>query len=209
MDVRTDNDTPDPRSMLQLAADQTQHTAHELHPRTDLMYLAWGLAWLLGFGAFALAAQSDPVITDTAAGVCLGALCIAAAVVTVWTVRRAADGVGGTSSRVGLLYGLAWLVGFACMGAIMAGFSKGDFSADSQDLLGVVLPCLLVSLLYMAGSAVWQDTTQFVVGAWLAVTGAAAAWAGLPSAYLIAAVGGGGGLLVGGLVVRRLESAGG
>ena len=200
-----DLETPDPRSMLAVADEQARHARTELHPRTELMYLAWGVAWLAGFGAFAAAERTDPMVSRSIAGLTLGVLCAAAATVTILVVRRAAAGVQGTSSRLGILYGGSWLLGFGAMAAIMGGLDHSGLPERALDLLSVVLPCLIVGLLYMGGGAIWQQPTQFALGGWLAVTGAAVAWAGLPEAYLVAALAGGGGLLVGALVEMLQE----
>ncbi len=200
-------DDVDPREMLALLEAEQARTQEALDPDPRLIFAVWGIAWLLGFTVFWMAASATSPIEVPMAGAALfffGCMAVAVAVTTTHIGRRVV-GVRGGSSTVGAMYGWSWFLAFATLTAIMQGAFRNGLSDDTTGLLWSVLSGLVVGVLYLAGGALWQDWSQFGLGAWILISSAVGALAGYPAVYLVMAVGGGGGFLLAALyfVVRR------
>lgn len=177
-----------------LATIKTQRQA--VLVRSDLILIAWGLAWVVGYTGLALG--GSPFI--------LAAGLAAAIVVTAVVVSRGSRGVRGTTSRIGTVYGLTWIAAMGLTAVLLSriGIVLADLPFEEANelmsLLGSGIPCLVVGTIYMAGAMLWEETSMAWLGGWILVVTAAATIAGLPAAWWIMAILGGGGLLVMGLV---------
>lgn len=110
----------------------------------------------------------------------------------------------GLSATSGTMYGWAWFIGFACLYAINAGLGRAGASDAVIGLFASAGPVLVVSIMYLAGGALWRNPTMFVVGGWLALVNAVAVLVGVESFGLLMALAGGGGFLAAALhEVRR------
>lgn len=157
---------------------------------------SWGAAYLLGFGAVYLASSTSAGRGAQAAAAGLAvALFVGAAVTTVGLGRRAVSGIRGPSREVDVLYGSAWLLGFAAAGAINVGMSRLGLSADAVTLLSTADNVLVVGVLYLASGALLRDRLQYGLGLWMLVTAAVSVPAGAPANFAVLALAGGGGLL--------------
>lgn len=89
-------------------------TTHDLHAPSAMnnrgVYTAWGLAWLLGHGSYAISSGSDPLLAlpATVPIATLAVSMLAAFTVTMVTTARAARGVTGPAALPGKLLGTAW-----------------------------------------------------------------------------------------------------
>lgn len=92
--------------------------------------------------------------------------------------------------------GISWCVAFTAFGMLLSGIHSAGASDDVVALLSPVLACTIVGIMYMAGGAMWDDATQFVLGAWIALAAGVAALVGRPGHLLVMSVLGGGGFLV-------------
>jgi hypothetical protein len=155
--------------------------------------------WLVGYGAIWLTARDGSPPSVLAAAVAIGGG-VVAVVVTVLHVLHRTRGIVGTSARQGAMYGWAWPVGFLAQSLIVGGLGQAGASDEVLALAANAIAALVVGLLYVAGGLLWCTTSMYVIGCWMALTGAAAAVAGLPGAYLVMALAGGGGMLAGALV---------
>lgn len=176
-----------------------------LSPNSRLLYGVWGVAWLAGYLLLWVTATAAPTGTDAtgrpadwAFGV-FGGLIATAVVVTIIHVVLRSRGLRGVSATTGTMYGWSWMVAFTAMGVILGGLSSAGLGHDEMALVSNALPSLIVGVLYMAGAATYREWPWFVLGAWIALVGAVATLAGMPTGYLVMAVAGGGGMLVGAL----------
>jgi hypothetical protein len=189
--------TSDPAVMLGLLERERSRTADALGPDPRLVYGSWGAAWLVGFLLLWSAARGGPLDLGLGqAGVLFGACLLGALLATVVHIGRRTAGVRGVSSRVGAMYGWAWLLAFACLTAVMTGAYRGGTPDETIGLLWSALSGLVVGTLYLAGGALWQDRVQYGLGLWILVASAAGSLAGYPGVYLTMAVCGGGGFLL-------------
>ncbi|WP_460436331.1 hypothetical protein [Angustibacter speluncae] len=196
-DGRTDDDGLTPAESLALVQQQTAHVRKGTDVRVELLYGAWGLAWLIGFAAM-WAARSDssplrpPVLV---AGLVLAAVMVAAVVVTVGHTARQTRGVLSSDALRGALYGWTWPVSFAGLTAVLVTLARRGADPALLEVLWPAGSCLLVAALYMMGSAVWRDPHMFALGAWFAVCVVAGVLVGVPGMFAVMSLAGGGGFL--------------
>jgi hypothetical protein len=201
----TDDDLPlaDPAESLRLIEHEQANLVRALTPDPRLMFWPWGLAWLLGFGAFFLRyGPGGRVLVDLPDWlplVVLSAAMIAAGIVTAVAGGRSSRQTSGPSSRQGAMYGVAWSVAFAGMTTVFSQVSDVLTDAQLSLLWGGGLVAL-TGALHMAGGAIWNDRNLFILGAWTSVINVVGVVAGAGWHSLIVAVAGGGGMLVAGLI---------
>ena len=195
---RTDDAAPDLAEALAIIAAQRSR-ADDTRPSGTLLFGIWGVAWLVGYGALWLTAFDSGTPSVLAAAIAIGGGIAAVAVTIVHTTHRT-RGIAGASARQGLLYGLAWPIGFVAQTMIVAGLGQAGAANEVTALAANAIAALVVGLLYIAGGMMLDLTSMYVIGGWMALTGAAAALAGVPGSYLVMALAGGGGMLVGALV---------
>ncbi|MFD6393657.1 ABC transporter permease [Nocardia sp. NPDC055029] len=161
-------------------------------------YLSFGMAWLLGHGAYALSHGDDPVLRLPAAvpSVLLIAGLAIAMVVTSIVTMKAQRGVTGKDAVVGNLLAVSWLIGFGALFFVITALSSALAQDDLKMLLWPTGSGLIVGLLYLAGGAAYRDVLQYALGAWLALTSSAALFLDGASPYWVLAIAGGGSYLV-------------
>ncbi|MGY4644092.1 hypothetical protein [Cellulomonas sp. URHB0016] len=199
MDEQTDPAPASAAEALSIISAQ-QRVARQTAPSSAVLFAVWGAAWLVGYGGLWLSADRGAGSPSVAAAVLAAALGVAAVVVTIVHVTRRSRGITGESARQGVLYGWAWPIGFLAMTWIVGALGKAGASDEVIGLAANATAALVVGLLYLAGGAMWRATGMYVLGAWIALVGAASAFAGLPGSYLWLSLAGGGGMLTAGLV---------
>ncbi|WP_298459028.1 hypothetical protein [uncultured Cellulomonas sp.] len=207
-----DDDAPsDPAATAALIVQQRARLAAATDVDGRVLFGAWGLAWLLGFGLLYLTAGDDPLVvtSPTVAGVVFAGLLMTALVVTAVHVARRTAGLHGTSSVQGAMYGWTWTLGFVAIFALGGALARAGADPEVLGTVMTIAPPVLVGVLYMAGAALWRDRTQFVLGAWILVATVIASFAGRPLMLAVMAVAGGGGMLVGAVAeeLRRRRGA--
>jgi hypothetical protein len=198
---------------LRLIREQQDRARRATEPDSRLLFLAWGVAWLVGY--LCLWASAVRVVDGTAtvrlttrAGQVVGAqpepwafwvffslIAAAVAFTIVHSVTRTA-GTRGVSARTGAMYGWSWMLGFVCYGFVLGGLARAGASEEVMSLASNAFACVVVGLLYLGGAAAFGDRGLFVLGVWILLTAAVATFAGLPLTYLVMALAGGGGFLV-------------
>ncbi|OLT54540.1 hypothetical protein [Cellulosimicrobium sp. CUA-896] len=192
------HDAPlDPAESLRLIRAQQERARSATEPDGRLLYLAWGVAWLVGYLSLWTSARqgADGQPASWAFAVFGGAIVSAVAFTIVHSVSRTA-GTRGVSARTGMLYGWSWMLGFVALAAVLGGLARAGASEEVMSLASNALACVVVGLLYLGGAAAFQDTRLFVLGVWILLVAAVATFAGLPLTYLVMALLGGGGFLV-------------
>jgi hypothetical protein len=212
--VDIDDDTEpglSPSESLALVAAQQAHVRSRTDVHVELVYGAWGLAWLLGFAALWSAGSSAaPVRLPTpVAGTVLGVLMLGALAVTLVHTHRQVRGVRSDDDLRGALYGWTWFLAFSALTAVMVTLGRRGVDPALLDLLWPALSGLMVAVLYMMGAAVWRDPHMFALGAWFAVCVVAGVVAGTPGMFAVMSLAGGGGFLLAAVyfALRRRRSA--
>jgi len=191
-------DTPlDPAASAALIAEQRAKVEAAVEVDGRILFVAWGVAWLLGFGLL-WAVDVDPPLVDIPRGMGLTvffALLVAAMAVTAVHLARKARGVRGTSALQGAMYGWSWFLAFAGVGALGYALHRDGASEQVSGMVMMTVSTLVVGSLYMADGAIWGERAQFTLGAWILVATIIAVVAGAPNMLLVMSLAGGGGML--------------
>jgi hypothetical protein len=184
------------RERLALIAEQRRTMARGLGANQVPVLVAWGVAWLAGFGAIYLTSGRLQVMPDWAAGVILGVgFAIALTLSAVLPIRRR-RGLTGPTRQVSVLYGWSWALGLAGLFAVNLGLDHHGLPLSVRPLVWSGSALLVVGLLYLASGLIWSDRVQYGLGAWTLITGAGSVAAGTPANFAVLSLAGGGGFLL-------------
>jgi hypothetical protein len=180
-----------------VVADARRHARHELVISAPAVFLAWGLVWLVGYGAMWLSVRGQhpyrgPSGVSIAVVLALAALAAGAVLVVA---RRAATGIGGQSARYRRIVVSAWATGYVILLLIQAGIS-GSVSARALAFVGLAGPLLLAGLIYILASVLGRDRPAFILGAWLVLAAVSCAWLTPAAILATCALAGGGAFLL-------------
>lgn len=192
----------DAEASAALIAEQQARVEAAIDVDGRILFSAWGVAWMLGFGLLWATALDAPLVDldrQTALLVFAGLLALAGAVTAVHLSRRS-SGVRGTSARQGAMHGWAWSLGFGMVGALGVALGRQGVSEELMAFVMMTTSLIVVASLFMAGGAMWDAPTQWAIGAVVAVVTIVAVLVGLPHTYLVMCLGGGGALLAGAVV---------
>ena len=190
-------DTPlDPASSAALIAEQRAKVEAAVDVDGRILFGAWGVAWLVGYGLLWLVNSGRLTMPDQAAFLVFTALLWLAGAVTAWHLAVKSTGVRGASARQGAMYGWAWFLSFGVVFALGVALDRAGATGEVMNLAMTVASLLVVGALYMAGGAIWEERIQWALGAWICVSTIAAALVGSPHMYLVMCIAGGGGMLV-------------
>jgi len=199
----------DVQSAAAIMREAHQRARRELRARRPVLFAAWGLVVLIGYGAMWLSVRGQhPFHGPTVpAVVTLVALFLVAAVLTAWLVDRASTGVGGPS----VLQRGSFVLALAAGGFALSIFTHVVANAGADrplvTLIGAAAPLLVVGVVFVASCAVngMLDWPRLALGLWLLAVAAEGGWAG-PVTYLaVIALAGGGGILLMAAIEPRMR----
>jgi hypothetical protein len=198
---------PSPEETLRLIAEQQAMTIKRLWGDPLLMFVPWGVAWLLGFTCYflhyGLSGKSYvPISADQALAVLMITQVVAGAL-TAYEITRTNSGVRGESSARNLMYSCTWTAGFVLIVVLCVRLSP-MLPPQEAGLLWAGASLLVVGLLYMAGGTIWLWRPMFFMGTAVVAVDAVGVALGPGWHALLAAVLLGGGQIVAGLLLRRL-----
>lgn len=204
-DDALDEETASPAAALAAIKESQDSVRQQTQPSAPAMFAVWGVAFLVAYTALYLgwseAAQSSRAWSFIVLAVCV----VGAMIFTAVHIATRTRGIRGTSAKVGAMYGWAWCLCFLFAMVIFGSVAAAGAPPIVMSILTNAVSLLIVSALYMAGGALWQEWRMFALGAWFAVIGSVAAIVAPPAGYLVQAVAGGGGFLVGAVAARVLE----
>jgi len=188
-----------------------ERAGSELRIRRPVLFVTWGLAVLIGYGAMWLSVRGQhPYQGPAWPTLLLAPLLLAiAAIITAQVVDRAASGVGGRSEVQRGIFVLALLAGYAALLLEKTAVASAGASRPVQVVLGVTAPMLAVGLVFVASSAITTGLNwpRLILGVWLLAVAAGASWAGPVGVLAVCALGGGGGVLLMAAIEPRLHRA--
>lgn len=211
MNTTPDRDSQafDLQSALKIVRDAETDARRQLGLNEALLYLTWGLAWLLGYGVLH-GSRFGWLAIDQGPAYLVSGLCILAGVlVTLVLVTRQTRGIKGNSSFIGGMYGSAWALGFLVLGTLSARISE---AVDDFWLAGLIInsiSVMIVGLLYITGGTTFDSRTQAVLGVWFLVVNMVAIISGPEHFLTVFFVFGSGGFLIGAVIeyLRRRAQA--
>ncbi|MBP2436066.1 hypothetical protein [Microbacterium amylolyticum] len=195
----------DPASILRSIADDTESAKRFLTPDARLLFLVWGFAWIVGFLAMYLAfvPEAQPILPlPLAMGIGVVSLLVGIWVSSAHVTRRA-TGSRGPSRLQGAIYGNTYAVAFTMMGLLGGRLASDGLSLVTLLPYWVAVPCLIVGVLGLVGSALWNDRSQLVFGSWTIIAGLLSIVLPAPHLLLAGVIGGVGYLALAGIAAVR------
>jgi hypothetical protein len=184
-----------------VAREARRRARRELVITAPLVYLAWGLVWLLGYGAMWLSVRDQHPYSGPS-GVSLAAVFLlaglAAATVAV-NAGRARTGVDGGSARRRRVILLTWAIGYLILLITQSSIST-SVSLRTMAVVGFAVPLMWAGAVYLLAAVLGRNRLAMMLGTWLLIVGIGCAWQA-PAVILAscALAGGGAFLLVAGI----------
>jgi hypothetical protein len=169
----------------------------ELVISAPIVYAAWGLVWLVGYGGMWLSVRGQHPYSGPS-GVSIAAVFVLAgfAVGTVLVIAgKAVAGIGGRSARNRRILMMTWAIGYLAL-LIVSGALSSSVSARALAFVGFAGPVLLVGLVYILASILGRDRPAFALGGWLVIVGASCVWLAPATILAVCALAGGGAFLL-------------
>lgn len=179
----------------------------ELVISAPLVYTAWGLVCLLGYGAMWLSVRgqhpySGPSGVSIAAVFVLAGFAVAAIVVIV---SRAVAGIDGQSVRYRRIVMATWAIGYLILFSVQGAISS-SVSTRTYAFVAFAGPLLLAGIIYILYSALARNRAALVLGAWLVIAGASCAWQAPAAILATCALAGGGAFLLTAVIEARFRA---
>jgi hypothetical protein len=188
-----------------------ERAGSELRIRRPVLFVTWGLAVLIGYGAMWLSVRGQhPYRGPTWPTLLLALLLLLiAAIITAQVVDWAASGVGGRSEVQRGIFVLALVAGYGALLIEKIALVGAGVSRPIQVVLGVTAPMLVAGLVFVASSAstTGLNWPRLILGGWLLAVAAGASWAGPVGVLAVCALAGGGGVLLMAAIEPRLHRA--
>jgi len=186
-----------------------ERARHELAVRRPVLFVSWGLALLVGYGAMWLSVRGQGTYHVPAWPTLLLTflLLVVAATITAQVVDRATSGVGGSSALQQGIFCLSLAAGFAVLEIEKQALAAAGASLPVAALFGQAIPLLVTGLVFVTRSAVNTrvDWPRLALGLWLLAVAAGGAWAGPVTNLAVIALAGGGGILLMAAIEPRLR----
>ena len=186
-----------------------ERARRELRVRRPVLFVTWGLAVLVSYGAMWLSVRGQRPYHGPAWETLLLAflLFVAAAGATANVVDQAASGVGGRSELQRGILALVLVAGFAALEIEKQALWHAGASRPLVALFGEAIPMLVAGLVFATSSAITArlDCPRLALGLWLLAVAAGGAWAGPVNSLAVGALAGGGGILLMAAIEPRLR----
>ena len=187
--------------------DARARARRELVICAPLVYAAWGLTVLLGYGAMWLSVRGQhPYTGPSGASIAvvfgLAALAVAAVVVII---SKTVAGIDGRSARYRSIILRTYVTGYLILLCGQVAI-KSSVSARTFAFVTFAGTLLLAGLTYILAAALVRDRTAFALGAWLVIVGASCAWQAPAAILATCALAGGGAFLLMAVIKTGLRS---
>ena len=164
----------------------------ELVISAPVVYAAWGLVWLIGYGAMWLSVRGQHPYTGHISGWAIAVAVVLVAINigwTAWVVERAGTGVSGPAQRKwqawkGIMV-VAWIIGYGTTAPLY----HAGVSHPVWGLYPASAPLLIIGLAGAAVAAVFRYWPLAGTCLAIAVTAVAAGFGGPAGSWLITGIG--------------------
>ena len=191
-----DGDAPlDPAAMYALMQNQQRSIESQVNGFVPIITMAWGLTWLLGFGALWLIDGARPAFAlamPVAIGIFVACVAVTSAL-SAWLGIRSGRGLRGSTAAAftGTAYGVTWGVGATALGVLGGALRSAGMTAELANFYYPSAYVFFAGIMYMIAGAIWRTVPSLVAGIWLVGIAAAAPYFGYPNHYLFLALAGG------------------
>jgi hypothetical protein len=190
-----------------IVQDARTRARRELVISAPAVYTAWGLVWLIGYGAMWLSVRGQhPYLAPSGVSIAVVFVLAAFAAAAVLVIaRRATAGIGGQSARHRRIILATWATGYLMLLLVQAAIS-GSVSTRTFAFVGFAGPLLLAGLVYILAAALGRNRLAFALGVWLVIVGASCAWLAPKAILATCALAGGGAFLLIAVIETRLRA---
>lgn len=198
----------DPAARLREIDDLQHEVQRRAAPRSEFLFVTWGLAWIVGCLAIYLgfAPENRPTFPLPTALIVAGLALVAAMAASGLHAARSAAGTRGPSQRVGAIVGFLYPISFLTVGFLGARLQAAGASTAALVSYGLTATCLVVGMLSAASALVFNELTNVLLGGVLLLAGLVSTLLPAPL-NLFAGVGAGLGMLALAIAQRRLAFA--
>ena len=186
----------DPATALRTYADQRTRTISKMNRSSRISTLAWGLAWVVAYGALWLGADADGFPRPWAFVVFAAALITAATITTITNRGSQPQTSGRTDAAIKMFgpgTGVAWGVGMTSLTVVVMTY---PMPPAANAVLYNLVCALLAGLQFVGMGAILGDRSVFVIGISMMIICLVGTVVGVPAGYLVMAILGGGGMLL-------------
>jgi hypothetical protein len=206
MNQNLDQDSPlDPASMLALVEREQSGIPRQMARQVPWILLAWGIAWLFGYGMLWLIDGAKPwfSVPLPVSVITFGALLVAATVVSAIIGPRTGRGIrtNRTAAFTGTVFGVTSFAGFVAVYIFAVGLSVNGMD---ERLVPIFFPTgmgIMIGITFLFAGAIWRAVPSVVMGGLLLAVALIAPFFGYPNNYLFFAIAGGAVFLGGALSV--------
>ncbi|HEY7145768.1 MAG TPA: hypothetical protein VH637_16120 [Streptosporangiaceae bacterium] len=200
----------DARGAAVIMQQARERAGRELVVRRPVLFTAWGLVVLAGYGAMWLSVRGQHPYQGPAWPTLLLAFLLFAAVAgaTANVVDRAASGITGRSELQRGIFVLALAAGFAALEVERQALAHAGASQLLVSQFGEAIPLLVAGLVFVASCAAaggGLNWPRLAIGGWLLAVAAGGGWAGQAASLAVYALAGGGGILLMAVIEPRMR----
>jgi len=210
-DTALDDAPLDPAAMLALVHNQQDGISRSMARQIPWILLAWGIAWVVGYGALWLIDGARPAfaLPTPVASVIFATLLIAASVLSAIIGSRSGRGIRSSSSAAftGTVFGVTAFAGFLSIWVFAAAMSANGMPESLEPLFFPTGMGIIIGIMYLMAGAIWHAVPSIVLGGLLLAVALIAPFFGYPHHYLFFAIAGGA-VFLGGAVSVALYSRG-
>jgi len=194
-ETKNDDRPLDPAAMYALLNNQQKSVETQMGAFVPYITLAWGLTWLIGFGALWLIDGLQPAFSlplAAAVPIFIATILISGGF-SAWLGIRSGRGMRGNSASAftGTVYGITWSIGATALGIFGSALQRQGMSAETANFFYPSAYVLFAGIMYIIAAAIWHAIPSLVGGCWLVVIAVAAPFFGYPGHYLFLALAGG------------------
>ena len=189
----------DPARILRGIESDAQQAREGMSPNQQLLFSIWGVAWIIAFLGlyFALAPQGAPLLPAAVGiGTAVASFLIAIVISAVHSAKRG-SGTRGPSMAQGAIYGNTFSLGMIITALLGWRLHAEGLSSMGMATFALAGLCLVIGVLVVAGSVIFNDRTQLIFGAWILAIALLSLAAPAPLNLLAGAVGGLGFIVLG------------
>jgi hypothetical protein len=212
--TRTEDHTAlPPEEALAIMQRERMTIARTMARQIPWILLAWGIAWLVGYGMLWLIDGAKPAfsVPIVPAVITFAVLLVVATVISAVIGSRAGRGIRTTPAATftGATFGITCSVAFISIYVLAAGLAANGMGVELQTIFFGSGMALIIGLMYLVAGAIWHAVPSIVMGGLMVIVALIAPFFGYPNHYLFLSIAGGAVFLVGAIAVARFARGGG
>ena len=197
----------DPAAMLALVQREQLEMPRRIARQIPWILLAWGIAWVVGFGMLWLIDGAKPVFSVPLVVSAIVFVAVQGAAVAVSAIigSRAQRGFRSSPAAAftGTVYGITASAAFISMYIFAAGLAANGMDPALQSIYFPTAMGIVVAIMYLIAGAIWHAIPSIVMGAGILIVSLIAPFFGYPNHYLFFAIAGGAVFFAGAISVAR------